>query len=175
MRQYEGHSWPPIDSIATGVAWFGIAGSGLVNLDSQYRFLSGYYVGLAPLAWWIVPRIESETTVFRILCAAVFLGGLGRLLTLKFVGWPDTRILVVHAAELMFPLLVLWQNTISSRPRRRCGGSSSTQLPVGARTSALAMFANMMSASRAAAQVAGGSSPCQRNDDEHSRLATIGM
>jgi Domain of unknown function (DUF4345) len=83
------------------------------DLDSQYRFLSAWYLGLAALAWWIVPRIEQQTSLFRILCVAVFLGGIARLLTIQIVGWPQTHFLVVHAAELLFPLLIVWQARIS--------------------------------------------------------------
>ena len=40
------------------------------NLDSQFRFMSGWDVGLAIIVWWIMPRIESQTTLFRIVCFA---------------------------------------------------------------------------------------------------------
>jgi hypothetical protein len=83
------------------------------DLDSQYRFLSAWYLGLAALAWWIVPRVELQTALFRILCGAVFLGGIARLVTIQSVGWPQAQFLVVHAAELLFPLLILWQASIS--------------------------------------------------------------
>lgn len=29
------------------------------NLDSQFRFMSGWEVGLALIAWWIVPRRQG--------------------------------------------------------------------------------------------------------------------
>lgn len=56
------------------------------NLDSQFRFMSGWDVGLSIIAWWIVPRIESQTALFRIVCFAVFLGGLGRIAAWHLTG-----------------------------------------------------------------------------------------
>jgi hypothetical protein len=83
------------------------------NLDSQFRFLSAWYVGLAVLAWWMIPAIERHTTLFRIVCVAVFVGGLARLLAWSSVGAPDTRFLVVLSAELLFPLLIPWQARVA--------------------------------------------------------------
>jgi Domain of unknown function (DUF4345) len=96
--------------IVFGTSRFGI--SAHANLDSQYRFLSAWYLGLAVLAWWIVPQIERQTALFRIICASVFVGGLARFFTVQTIGWPDTRILVVHLVELLFPLLAVWQSSM---------------------------------------------------------------
>lgn len=90
------------------------------NVDSQFRFLSAWYLGLAMLGWWIAAGIERHTAVFRIVCVAVFAGGLARLASIAQVGMPDTRFLVVLAAELLFPLLIVWQASIA-----RAGGGSS--------------------------------------------------
>ena len=83
------------------------------ELDSQFRYLSGWYFSLAMLCWWIAPRIERETTVFRIVCAAVFLGGIGRLVSLSAVGQPPAMMLGALALELGVPLLVVWQAQVA--------------------------------------------------------------
>ena|SRR5688572_23611137 len=83
------------------------------NLDSQFRFLSAWYVGLAVIAWWMIPRIEDHTILFRIVCVSVFLGGLARLLAWSSVGSPDARFLAVLSAELLFPLLIPWQARVA--------------------------------------------------------------
>ena len=79
------------------------------NLDSQFRFMSGWDVGLAIIVWWIVPRIESQTTLFRIVCFAVFLGGLGRVAAWYFTGAPALAVMAVTAIELLVPALIPWQ------------------------------------------------------------------
>ena len=83
------------------------------SLDSQYRFLSAWYLALAFIAWWIIPSIERHSELFRIICCAVFIGGLGRLAAWHFTGEPEFRFLVVLIAELMFPLLIPWQNSVA--------------------------------------------------------------
>jgi Domain of unknown function (DUF4345) len=88
------------------------------DLDSQFRFMSAWYLGLAFMAWWIIPAIERHTTLFRIICMAVFLGGLGRLTAWYFSGAPTTRFMVVMGAELMFPLLIIWQARVAKQYSR---------------------------------------------------------
>jgi hypothetical protein len=87
------------------------------RLDSQYRFMSAWDIGLAVIIWWIIPRIEVETTLFRIVSAAVFLGGVGRLLAWTVSGSPGWAFLAVMAVELLVPLLVPWQAYVARRAR----------------------------------------------------------
>jgi hypothetical protein len=102
--------------VVFGVARFDAGAHAVnVNLDSQFRFLSAWYLGLAALAWWIALEIEKHTALFRILCLSVFAGGLARLLSLATAGVPETRFLVVLAAELLvFPVLMLWQGRVAA-------------------------------------------------------------
>jgi hypothetical protein len=106
--------------MAVGISRFNPEGQiANVNLDSQFRFLSGWYLGLAILAWWIALRIEQHTTLFRIICIAVFLGGCGRLMSIATVGVPDQKFLMVLGVELLFPLLIVWQSNVSKRSEGR--------------------------------------------------------
>jgi len=85
------------------------------NLDSQFRFASGWDVGLAFIVWWIVPQIERQTSLFRVVCAAVFLGGLGRVAAWHFTGAPHVAVMAVTAIELLVPALIPWQALIARR------------------------------------------------------------
>jgi len=82
-------------------------------LDSEFRFLSAYYLGLAVLIWWILPNIERHTTLFRIVIGALFLGGLTRVYSIVMVGAPPTPMLGGMVLELALPLLLLWQAKLS--------------------------------------------------------------
>lgn len=77
--------------------------------DSHYRYIAGYYLSLAMISWYIIPNVERHTALFRILCAGVFVGGLGRLISIIQVGVPGTSAIVFTAFELLFPLLAVWQ------------------------------------------------------------------
>ena len=60
------------------------------NFDSHYRYITGYYLSLTLLAWWMIPKIERHVTPLRIVSAAVFAGGVGRLVSMIDVGVPGS-------------------------------------------------------------------------------------
>jgi len=79
-------------------------------LDSNLRFFSGFWLGTGVAVLWVVPRIEKEGTLFRALWGMIFLGGLGRLVSLADAGPPPWPFYVVMALELFgAPVFVLWQ------------------------------------------------------------------
>jgi Domain of unknown function (DUF4345) len=79
------------------------------KLDSQFRFMAGWDVGLAFVGWWLIANIERHATLFRIVCIAVFIGGLGRLAAWFLTGSPGVAFAVVTAVELLIPALIPWQ------------------------------------------------------------------
>jgi Domain of unknown function (DUF4345) len=83
------------------------------EFDSHYRYIAGYYVSLGMLGLWIIPRIEKHRSLFRIICASVFIGGIGRVVSILQVGVPGSMALFFTAFELCFPLLLFWQAKLS--------------------------------------------------------------
>jgi len=80
------------------------------TLDSNLRFYSGVWLGVGVAAAWIVPRIERETTLFRALWLMIFLGGVGRLLSLAITGMPFAPFVGFAALEIIgAPFFVWWQ------------------------------------------------------------------
>lgn len=86
------------------------------EFDSHYRYITGFYISLAVTAWWIIPNIEQHKTALRILSGAIFMGGLGRVISFWQVGAPSPLALVFTSLELCFPLLLIWQAKL---PRNR--------------------------------------------------------
>lgn len=81
-----------------------------VPLDSHYRYLSGLLLAIGLGFWSCVPNIAQNTGRFRLLTAIVFVGGLGRAVSLETVGLPDVPMLFGLIMELVVtPLLCLWQ------------------------------------------------------------------
>ncbi len=79
-------------------------------LDSNLRFLGGLWLVSGLAMFWLVPRIERETTLFRTLWLMVFAGGIGRLLSMVFVGlppWPFVGFTLLEIAGA--PLFIAWQ------------------------------------------------------------------
>jgi len=91
------------------------------RLDSQYRFMSAWDIGLAVIVWWIIPRVEHETHLFRIVSGAVCLGGVGRLVAWRVTGSPGWAFLVVMTIELLVPLLIPWQAHLAREAGRLSG------------------------------------------------------
>ena len=84
------------------------------NLDSQLRFLGGVWLGLGLAAASLIPRIEAHTTLFRALWGMIFLGGVGRLLSLVLVGAPWPPFIGFTLLEVAgAPLFVWWQSRVA--------------------------------------------------------------
>ena len=83
------------------------------TLDSNMRFFSGVWLGLGLSVWWLVPRIATETALFRAVWLMIFLGGVGRLVSLLAVGLPLLPFVGFTALEIVgAPLFVWWQQKL---------------------------------------------------------------
>jgi Domain of unknown function (DUF4345) len=92
-------------------------------LDSNLRFFAGVWLSLGIALLWLIPSIERQTTLFRAVWGAVFLGGIGRLLSVTFIGLPPLPFIGFTALEIIgAPLFIYWQGLIS---RSHFGGGMS--------------------------------------------------
>jgi Domain of unknown function (DUF4345) len=85
-----------------------------VVLDSQIRFLATIWFGVGIIFYWIIPSIDRQTTLFRLLMGGIFLGGIGRISSAILVGIPPVQFIAVILLELLgVPILILWQSVLS--------------------------------------------------------------
>jgi uncharacterized protein DUF4345 len=83
------------------------------DLDSHFRYLSGLLLATGLAFASCIRGIEVKTGRFRLLALLVFIGGLGRLISLLSSGVPGPGHLFGLAMELgVVPLLVLWQGRL---------------------------------------------------------------
>ncbi len=83
-------------------------------LDSNLRFYSGCWLGVGLAALWLVPRIEREGALFRALWSMIFLGGLGRLLSLVCIGMPLPPFIGFTILEVVgAPIFIWWQHRVA--------------------------------------------------------------
>ena len=82
-----------------------------VDLDNQWRYLSGVYLAVTLAIWWTLPRVETRIAPLRIAAAGVMLGGVGRLISIFHRGPPDDPSMLAGLfLELgVVPLLLVWQ------------------------------------------------------------------
>lgn len=94
--------------MANGAAGLDPGGQVAAPVDNQFRYLSGMYVVVTLLLWSIIPEIEKHFRTAAILCAALFIGGIGRLISQMAVG-PGADFQVSGAfIELGSPLVLVW-------------------------------------------------------------------
>jgi hypothetical protein len=77
------------------------------ELDSNFRFLSALLLVAGVVLLWCLPRIERATVPLRIVCAAVFLGGASRILSLTTAGRPSALYVAFIVAELVGTVLIV--------------------------------------------------------------------
>ena len=89
--------------------------TGHIILDSEMRFLSAIWAGIGVMVYVIVPTVEKQTLLFRLIMTAIILGGVGRVLSLLWVGNPPALFIFLIVLELVgMPLLILWQSYLAS-------------------------------------------------------------
>jgi uncharacterized protein DUF4345 len=96
-------------------------------LDSNLRFFAGVWLGLGSALLWVVPSIERQGTLFRVVWGAVFLGGVGRLLSLVSLGAPPVPFIGFTMLEIVgAPAFVYWQHRLARSEVKR-----SDAVPIG--------------------------------------------
>lgn len=99
------------------------------EVDGNYRFFAGVWLGLGIAVFAILPRVTEHTAVLYVVTGAVFLGGLGRLVSVLAAGVPAAFMLGLLALELVAPpVLVLWHRRLR-RARSAAGGTAAGRTP----------------------------------------------
>lgn len=77
-------------------------------VDNQYRYMSGVYVLVSFLLWYAIPRIEMHFRLMSLICAALVIGGIGRLLSQAAHGPGTPGQAIGQYIELGSPVLLVW-------------------------------------------------------------------
>jgi hypothetical protein len=84
-----------------------------VLLDSNLRFFAGVWLGLGIAIFWLIPDIEKQTVLFRAVWGMIFVGGVGRLLSMLLLAPPPLPFIGFTILEIVgAPLFVLWQRRL---------------------------------------------------------------
>jgi hypothetical protein len=97
--------------------------SGVTDLDSQFRYLSGLLLAVGLFYAANVARIEKNTHNILLLTGIVVIGGLGRAAAALSRGLPSHGTAAALAMELVVvPAIALWQLRIARQAR--CQGTT---------------------------------------------------
>lgn len=77
-------------------------------VDNQYRYMSGVYILVTLLLWYAIPNIERHFTLMALICAALVIGGIGRLLSAAALGPGTPQQAMGVWIELGSPVLLAW-------------------------------------------------------------------
>lgn len=77
------------------------------GLDSQFRFLSAMWLGYGVALYWASKDIVGRLPVLNILALAMFVGGLGRLISIAVNGAPPPAMFAFLAIELVGPVVAV--------------------------------------------------------------------
>ena len=87
----------------------------IVVLDTNLRFYSGIWLGLGLAFFWLIPAVQKQTVLFRVLWGMIFIGGIGRLLSMMLLAWPPVSFVAFTALEIAgAPLFIWWQSRVSN-------------------------------------------------------------
>lgn len=90
-----------------------ISKSNNILLDSNLRFFSGVWLALGIALFSIIKNIEKHTQIFRIVWTCIFFGGIGRMLSILFMGTPPIPFIGFTILEIIgAPFFIYWQNRI---------------------------------------------------------------
>jgi hypothetical protein len=111
--------------IATGIVGLSGVNDGLYAklalpsdplLDSNMRFFSGVWLGLGLSILWLVPRIDGQGPLFRAIWTMIFVGGIGRLMSMVSIGAPPLPFVGFTLLEIVgAPLFIWWQWRVERR------------------------------------------------------------
>jgi hypothetical protein len=85
-------------------------------LDSNLRFFAGVWLGLGIALYWLIPNIERQTVLFRVLWGMIFMGGIGRLLSMFFLALPPIPFIGFTALEIIGAPFFIWWQAQLARP-----------------------------------------------------------
>ena len=89
------------------------------RLDNVHRFLAGIYFATGVISFWTAMTIRQQSTLVYLIALGVFLGGVGRLVSISIVGMPQpTWVWLGYLIpELLVPVVITFAQLTASRGR----------------------------------------------------------
>lgn len=101
--------------VITGASYFMPDGGYPEALDNQLRYLSAIYLLVTLLLWWAIPNIEKHGTMLAFICAAIFFGGVARLISHLTLGPGQPEQFAGMILELASPIFLIWQRAVARK------------------------------------------------------------
>lgn len=101
-------------SLALGTDSLPDSGEATASVESEFRFLTVWWIGAGIFLASLSRRIEHRTLELRIVCALLFTSGVARIVAIVDEGRPHSTQFGLMAVELTLPVvLVVWQARVA--------------------------------------------------------------
>lgn len=91
-------------------------------LDSDLRFLGGVWLGLGLTVLATVKDIEKHFALYRVLWLMIFIGGIGRLISMFIIGWPPVPFIGFTVLEIVgAPIFIHWHYQVVHKQEKQNG------------------------------------------------------
>jgi len=89
------------------------------RLDNIHRFMAGVYFSCGVIGAWAAFTIRQQGTLIYLLSLSVFLGGVGRLVSMNMVGIPEPRLVWLRylVPELLIPVIMVIAHRVTTTKR----------------------------------------------------------
>ncbi len=77
------------------------------RLDNILRYMAGLYLGLGVICLWMAFTMNQQSTLVYFVALTVFLGALGRIISIGEQGMPGKMFYAYLIAELVLPILIV--------------------------------------------------------------------
>jgi hypothetical protein len=89
------------------------------SVDSEYRFVNVFWLGAGLILYWTLLRPAARAFVTRVVLVLAASGGVARLISVAFVGWPHPVFIGTIGLELIIvPLVIWWHSRVYPVSRR---------------------------------------------------------
>jgi len=78
------------------------------SLDSEFRFAHVFWLAAGVLLWWSLFSPERRAPVTRVLLVIAAIGGVARIISVLWVGWPHPVFIGALVLEVVILPLVIW-------------------------------------------------------------------
>ncbi len=87
------------------------------RLDNVHRFMAGVYLATGIICLWAALTVRQQGTLVYLLALGVFLGGVGRLVSISLVGLPEPAAVWLGylTPELLLPIVMALAHRASRR------------------------------------------------------------
>jgi len=87
------------------------------RLDNVHRFMGGIYLMSGVIGLWVAATIRQHNTLVFLLALTVFVGGIGRVLSISKVGLPEPAAVWLGylVPELVLPWIIIAAQIVTNR------------------------------------------------------------